>query len=359
MVHDVDLSIVEKAVEGIGPGVAKGEDACQLRRIGRGEEIDAVGLEAGEALGDEGRRPAIDRGDADAREVFKRSVDRVEGGVVRHPDGEARGAGEALGPLEAVGPEGVVNVEPATGRYGPRVAALRRHADDPAAMGTQEPLVRARDDEIGAGEGPRIAIEGDPPQPLRDIDGKQRRGMAVDDFGNRRNGGAEAVVEADQRQGDEPRPWREDRDEVFGHEAPVARSPHLYRGGATTLKKRCDARREVEIGNDDLIAVAKDESKARQIERFGGAGADGDVVGFEADHRGGEPAGFRMDRGMPKPAVHPELLVAEVLAEPLTNLRRRDPFGGGVEIDNPGEGRKVAGPRGGIEHGEPVERGSG
>ena len=64
-----------------------------------------------------------------------------------------------------------------------------------------------------------------------------------------------------------------------------------------------------------------------------------------------------MDRGVPQPAVHPELLVAEVGGKPLTDSRRRNPLGGGVEINDSREGRKVAGPRGGIEHGIPVERG--
>ena len=118
------------------------------------------------------------------------------------------------------------------------------------------------------------------------------------------------------------------------------------------MQKRRDAGGEIEIGDDDLIPVAKPEGEAGEIERLGRAGADGDVVGVEADQLGGEPAGFRMDRGMPQPAIHPQLLVAEILAEPLTDRRRRDPFGSGVEINHPGESRKVAGPRGGIEHGE-------
>ena len=212
--------------------------------------------------------------------------------------------------------------------------------------------MRARDDQIGPGQGARIAIEGDPPQPLRDIDGKERRGMAVNDLGDRRHGGAEAVVEAHQRQGDEPCPWREEGDEVVVHEAPPTRAPHLHGGRAAILKKRRDARREVEIGDDDLVAVAEPESEAGEIEGFRRAGTDGDIVGVEADHLGGEPAGFRMDRGVPQPAIHPELLVAEVGGKPVTDSRRRDPLGGGVEINDSREGRKVAGPRGGIEHGE-------
>jgi hypothetical protein len=59
-----------------------------------------------------------------------------------------------------------------------------------------------------------------------------------------------------------------------------------------------------------------------------------------------------MDRGMPKPAVHAELLVAEVPAEPLTDRRRWDPFGGRIEVNDSLEGGKVAGPRSGIEHGK-------
>ena len=212
--------------------------------------------------------------------------------------------------------------------------------------------MRARDDEVGPDKRARIAIEGNPPQPLRDIDGEERRGMPVNDLGDRRDGGAEAVVEAHQWQRNKPRPRREERDEVVGQEAPRARSPHLHGGRAGVLKEGRDARRKVEIGDDDLVPIAEPEGEAREIEGLGGAGADGDVVGVEADKRRREPTGFGMDRGMPQPAVHPELLVAEVLAEPLADLRRRDPFGGGVEINDPSESRKVAGPRGGIEHGE-------
>ena len=120
--------------------------------------------------------------------------------------------------------------------------------------------MRAADDQVDA-----VEPERDPAQRLRHVERQQGRGVR----GHRLHHGGEreheAVEEADQRRGHQAGPGAEQRRQVFDPQRPLTRMPDSRRRRARLLEPGGCTGREVEVVDDDVVALAQPERSAARL----------------------------------------------------------------------------------------------